>query len=95
MTFTILAATCGSVWSRPRPVRSARPVDEVLLYCFHYDPASGKYSASVEFCACRGVLTIVLLVAMVWYLLKKEPPTGSPTCRQWFPAGNCITCAGY
>ena len=55
------------------------PVDEVLLYCFHYDPASGKYSASVlNFVRAGGVLTIVLLVAMVWYLLKKEPPRRSP-----------------
>ena len=23
------------------------PTDEVLLYCFHYDPATGKYTASI------------------------------------------------
>jgi protein SCO1/2 len=48
--------------------------DQVLLYCFHYDPALGKYSASVlNFVRAGGVFTIVLLVGLVWYLLKREP----------------------
>ena len=54
--------------------RIGSPVDQVLLYCFHYDPAIGKYSASVlNFVRLGGALTIVGLIAMVWYLLQREP----------------------
>jgi protein SCO1 len=50
------------------------PVDQVLLYCFHYDPASGKYSASVlNFVRLGGVLVVAALVAMVWCLRRWEP----------------------
>jgi len=49
-------------------------VDQVLLYCYHYDPAKGKYGA-VAFTAMRigGVLTMVLLggfIALTW----RKPP---------------------
>jgi protein SCO1/2 len=54
--------------------RIGSPVDQVLLYCFHYDPAIGKYSASVlNFVRLGGAFTIVGLIAMVWYLLEREP----------------------
>ena len=34
------------------------PTDQVLLYCFHYDPATGKYTASIlNFVRVGGVLT--------------------------------------
>ncbi len=50
------------------------PVDHVLLYCFHYDPGMGKYSASVlNMVRAGGALTIGLLAALVWYLVKREP----------------------
>ena len=49
-------------------------VDQVLLYCYHYDPAKGKYGA-VAFTAMRigGLLTMVLLggfIALTW----RKPP---------------------
>ena len=43
-----------SAWrssKRPR-ARSARPVDSLLLYCYHYDPMTGRYGLSS--CACCG-----------------------------------------
>jgi protein SCO1/2 len=49
------------------------PTDQVLLYCFHYDPATGKYSASIlNFVRLGGAFTIVGLVGMVWFLLRWE-----------------------
>jgi protein SCO1/2 len=34
-------------------------VDQVLLYCFHYDPATGRYSAAImRFVRLGGVLTL-------------------------------------
>lgn len=50
------------------------PTDQVLLYCFHYDPAAGKYSASIlNFVRTGGVAIVVALAGMVWFLLRHEP----------------------
>jgi protein SCO1/2 len=52
--------------------------DEVLLYCFHYDPSLGKYTASVlNFVRAGGGLTMLGLVGLVWFLLKRRPQRGS------------------
>ncbi len=49
------------------------PTDQVLLYCFHYDPATGKYSMSVlNFVRAGGVATVVALAGMVWFLMRWE-----------------------
>jgi protein SCO1 len=38
------------------------PVDQVLLYCFHYDPASGKYGpVIVNIIRIAGLATVVLI----------------------------------
>jgi protein SCO1/2 len=53
-------------------------VDEVLLYCYHYDPATGKYGAVItRILKLSGVATIVLLGAMVWILFRlgSRPPS--------------------
>jgi protein SCO1/2 len=49
------------------------PVDSVLLYCFHYDPARGKYTADVmRFVRIGGAATVLGLVAMCAFLLRRE-----------------------
>jgi protein SCO1/2 len=49
------------------------PVDVVLLYCAHYDPETGKYTASIlNFVRVGGAITIVLIAGMVWILLRRE-----------------------
>jgi protein SCO1 len=49
------------------------PTDQILLYCFHYDPETGKYTASIlNVVRMGGVLTIVGLAGMVWFLLRWE-----------------------
>jgi protein SCO1 len=46
------------------------PVDQLLLYCFHYDPATGKYGAAVmRVMRVAGVLTVLGIIAML-FLLK-------------------------
>ncbi len=41
------------------------PVDQLLLYCYHYDPASGKYGAAVmNMMRLGGALTVVAIIAM-------------------------------
>jgi protein SCO1 len=46
------------------------PVDQLLLYCYHYDPATGKYGAAVmKIMRVAGVITVLGIVAML-FLLK-------------------------
>jgi protein SCO1/2 len=48
--------------------------DAVLLYCFHYDPATGKYSVIIgRVIQVAGGLTIVLLGGMLLLLSKRGP----------------------
>ena len=48
-------------------------VDQVLLYCYHYDPAAGKYGAVVSnMLKIGGALTILCIGALVFFLLKLE-----------------------
>jgi protein SCO1 len=40
------------------------PIDHLLLYCFHYDPSSARYSATIlRIVRLGGIATIVLMVA--------------------------------
>jgi protein SCO1/2 len=51
------------------------PVDQLLLYCYHYDPASGKYGAPImKVMRIAGVVTMIGIVAML--LLLKARKTG-------------------
>ncbi len=48
-------------------------VDQVLLYCYHYDPATGKYGAVVSnMLKLGGGLTIVLLGGFLFILFRLE-----------------------
>jgi protein SCO1/2 len=49
------------------------PTDQVLLFCSHYDPDTGKYTANVlMFVRVGGVLTIVVLAGMIWFLMRYQ-----------------------
>ena len=48
-------------------------VDEVLLYCYHYDPATGKYGAVVSNMLKIGaVLTVLFLGILLFVLFRLE-----------------------
>ena len=48
-------------------------VDEVVLYCFHYDPTSGKYNARVvNLVRAAGVLTVVLLGGFMFISERRQ-----------------------
>ena len=50
------------------------PVDQLLLYCYHYDPATGKYGAAVmKIMRIAGVITVLALVAMLFALKGRKP----------------------
>jgi protein SCO1 len=51
--------------------RIGSPVDQILLFCYHYDPATGKYSAVVlNVLKLGAALTLLALVAL-WVFLRR------------------------
>jgi protein SCO1 len=53
--------------------RIGGPVDRVLLYCFHYDPKSGKYGAAVvNIVRLAGLGTLAALSASLFLLSRRE-----------------------
>jgi protein SCO1/2 len=47
--------------------------DAILLLCYHYDPATGKYSRSaMNFVRAGGVATILSLVGFIFIMIRKE-----------------------
>jgi protein SCO1 len=54
------------------------PVDAILLYCYHYDPATGKYGAIVNNILLLGAgLTILILGAMLLILFRMGPASAT------------------
>ena len=48
--------------------------DEVILYCYHYDPKAGRYSAIISrILQLAGGLTIVSLGTVLLILFRREP----------------------
>ncbi len=48
-------------------------VDEVVLYCYHYDPTSGHYTAMVvNVVRAAGVFTVVLLGGFIFLTVRRE-----------------------
>jgi len=48
-------------------------VDDFLLLCFHYDPATGKYSRNaMMFARAGGVTTLLALGGFIFVMIRKE-----------------------
>jgi protein SCO1/2 len=55
------------------------PVDQVLLYCFHYDPATGKYGPSIlNLVRLGGVLTMIGVATLFVVLWRRERRAVAP-----------------
>ena len=55
------------------------PMDQLLLYCYHYDPATGKYGGAViRVMRVAGVITVLGILAMVLFLKARNPRVMSP-----------------
>lgn len=54
-------------------------VDELLLYCYHYDPEKGKYSATVmRVLRLMGVVTLLCLGMLFLVMMRRGPSHGGP-----------------
>jgi protein SCO1/2 len=49
------------------------PIDSLLLYCFHYDSTTGRYTASVlNLVRLSGALTVLAILAMFVVLARRQ-----------------------
>jgi len=49
------------------------PVDEILLFCFHYDPATGKYGLAImRVIQLAGAITVLALGSFMALMLLRE-----------------------
>jgi len=49
----------------------ATPVDALMLYCYHYDPSTGKYGVAImNVMRVAGIITIILIVGLLFLLRK-------------------------
>ena len=49
-------------------------VDQIQLYCFHYDPKSGRYGATItSLLRLGGAATVVLLGGLLIVMYRREP----------------------
>jgi protein SCO1 len=56
--------------------------DQLLLFCFHYDPAAGRYSAvALGSLRTAGVLTVVALAGFIGLALWREKRIAARTAR--------------
>jgi protein SCO1/2 len=47
------------------------PVDQLVLFCYHYDPVTGKFAPVMNVVRAAGVLTVLGLVALIFTLRRK------------------------
>jgi protein SCO1/2 len=54
-------------------------IDDVLLFCYHYDPATGKYGASIlTMVRIAGVATILAFAIFLTVSLRRDRALGGP-----------------
>ena len=64
LRLALVEASAGSIGT---------PVDQILLYCFHYDPASGKYGAAiVNIVRLAGIATVLALAGSLGILSRRR-----------------------
>jgi len=50
------------------------PVEQLLLYCYHYDPATGRYGVAImKVMRIAGVATLLGIAAMILLLKSRNP----------------------
>jgi protein SCO1/2 len=59
--------------------RIGNVVDQLLLYCYHYDPTQGKYSATIlGVLRLAGVATMLSLGTLIFVMIRRGPAHDAP-----------------
>jgi protein SCO1/2 len=62
------------------------PTEQILLYCFHYDPATGKYSLMVTRIVQLGAILTMGCLGMFWFIMyrssKRSEASAKPQAAQ-------------
>jgi protein SCO1/2 len=59
--------------------RVGSPVDQLLLYCYQYDPVRGRYGAAImRTIRFMGILTVVSLVTLIAVLRRRDKALPAP-----------------
>ncbi len=59
--------------------RIGNAIDQLLLYCYHYDPATGSYGfVAMRAVRVGGAVTVLALLGFVVVSIRREGRTGSP-----------------
>lgn len=70
LRLALLEASKGKVGS---------PVEQLLLLCYHYDPATGRYAkAAMNFVRAGGVATVLAIAGFIMFLNKRPSREGEP-----------------
>lgn len=70
LRLALLEASRGKVGS---------PVEQLLLLCYHYDPATGRYAkAAMNFVRAGGVATVLAIAGFIMFLNKRPSGEGEP-----------------
>ena len=73
LRFAIMDASAGKIGT---------PVDQVLLYCYHYDPEAGRYGFAVmRALRIAGVATVLCLGTFIFLMVRRDRRRGAPGTR--------------
>ena len=68
LRFGIVEASAGKVGT---------PVDALLLYCYHYDPMTGRYGLAImRVMRLAGAATVLALVGFIVVMIRRERRSG-------------------
>jgi protein SCO1/2 len=58
--------------------RIGSPIDQLLLFCYHYDPSTGRYSATVlNGVRAAGALTVLALIGFIAWAVRRDRARGT------------------
>jgi len=73
LRFALVEASAGKVGT---------PADALLLYCYHYDPMTGRYGLAVmRTLRLAGAATVLALVAFIVVMVRRERVGADPRVR--------------
>ena len=69
--------------------RIGSAIDDVLLFCYHYDPATGKYGAAVlRLVRAGAIATVVVFLSFLTVSLRRERAAGASSAGRRTPAAD-------